>query len=53
MTSEGELWRRQRYMMQPYFHRRVITGFAATIGAANDRFIARWEGLAARGEPST
>ena len=25
MTSEGELWKRQRYMMQPSFHRRVIT----------------------------
>jgi len=30
MTSEGELWKRQRYMMQPYFHRRVITEFAAS-----------------------
>jgi len=50
MTSEGELWRRQRYMMQPLFHRRVITGFAGVIAQANDRFIARWEGLAARGE---
>ena len=28
MTSEGELWKRQRYMMQPLFHRRVITEFA-------------------------
>ena len=28
MTSEGELWKRQRYMMQPFFHRRVITEFA-------------------------
>ena len=25
MTSEGDLWKRQRYMMQPFFHRRVIT----------------------------
>jgi cytochrome P450 len=25
MTSEGDLWRRQRYMMQPFFHRRVVT----------------------------
>ena len=25
MTSEGDLWKRQRYMMQPAFHRRVIT----------------------------
>jgi enediyne biosynthesis protein E7 len=50
MTSEGELWKRQRYMMQPQFHRRVITEFARVIGEANDRFIARWETLAARGE---
>jgi enediyne biosynthesis protein E7 len=50
MTSEGELWKRQRYMMQPLFHRRVIGGFASLIGAANDRLLARWEELAARGE---
>ena len=36
MTSEGELWRRQRYMMQPLFHRRVITEFARVIAEAND-----------------
>jgi enediyne biosynthesis protein E7 len=51
MTSEGELWKRQRYMMQPLFHRRVITGFAELIAAANDRRLASWEQLAARGEP--
>ena len=28
MTSEGEFWKRQRYMMQPMFHRRVVTEFA-------------------------
>ena len=50
MTSEGELWKRQRYMMQPMFHRRVITEFASVIDSANDRFIARWEAQAARGE---
>jgi cytochrome P450 len=50
MTSEGELWKRQRYMMQPYFHRRVITEFATVIAAANDRFIERWETLTAHGE---
>src|SRR5215472_7911412 len=50
MTSEGELWKRQRYMMQPLFHRRVITGFAAQIAQANDRCIARWEGLARSAE---
>jgi enediyne biosynthesis protein E7 len=50
MTSEGELWKRQRYMMQPLFHRRVITGFAEVIAQANDRCIERWESLARRGE---
>jgi len=50
MTSEGEFWKRQRLMMQPMFHRRVVTEFARIIDAANDRFIARWEQQAARGE---
>ncbi len=50
MTSEGELWKRQRYMMQPSFHRRVITEFSKLIDACNDRFIAKWEAQAARGE---
>jgi cytochrome P450 len=50
MTSEGELWRRQRYMMQPLFHRRVITEFAQLIADANERFLERWDALAARGE---
>ena len=51
MTSEGELWKRQRYMMQPYFHRRVITEFAGIIAAANDRCLERWETRATQGEP--
>ena len=50
MTSEGELWKRQRYMMQPFFHRRVITGFAEVIAQANERFLERWDDLARRGE---
>jgi enediyne biosynthesis protein E7 len=51
ITSEGELWKRQRYMMQPFFHRRVISAFGAVIAEANDRFIARWEQISRRGEP--
>jgi cytochrome P450 len=50
MTSEGELWRRQRYLMQPHFHRRVVSGFASLVGAANDRLLERWQAQAARGE---
>lgn len=51
MTSEGEFWRRQRYMMQPFFHRRVIARFAELIAAENDTLLARWDACAARGEP--
>jgi cytochrome P450 len=50
MTSEGELWQRQRRMMQPMFHRRVVTQFARVIGEANDHLIAQWEVKAARAE---
>src|SRR3569833_4684880 len=50
MTSEGDLWKRQRYMMQPFFHRRVITEFAEMIGSANDSLLARWREMSARGE---
>ncbi len=51
MTSEGEFWRRQRLMLQPLFHRRILTEFARVIGEANTRLLARWEELARRGEP--
>ena len=50
MTSEGELWQRQRHMMQPLFHRRVVAQFERVISEANDRLIAQWEVKAARGE---
>ena len=53
MTSEGEFWRRQRYMMQPSFHRRVITEFARTIDSANDAFLARWDASAKSGTAKT
>ncbi len=50
MTSEGDFWRRQRYMMQPLFHRRVVTEFNQLIDGANDRFIGKWAAQATRGE---
>jgi enediyne biosynthesis protein E7 len=48
MTSEGEFWTHQRYLMQPLFHRQVITRFAEVIADSNERFLARWELEAAR-----
>lgn len=43
MTSEGEIWRRHRTMLQPFFQRNVVGSFAAVLAAANERFIARLE----------
>jgi cytochrome P450 len=51
MTSEGEFWRRQRYMMQPLFHRKVITEFASTIDTSNETLLQRWDAAATRGAP--
>ncbi|MGB6356216.1 MAG: cytochrome P450 [Steroidobacteraceae bacterium] len=51
MTSEGDFWRRQRRMMQPSFHRRVIDRFSALIREVNDKFADRWAEIAARAEP--
>jgi cytochrome P450 len=51
MTSEGDFWRRQRRMMQPDFHRRVIDRFGRLIHEVNEKFAARWAAHAARGEP--
>jgi cytochrome P450 len=50
IASEGEFWRRQRYMMQPCFHRKVLTRFAEVIARHNDRRMRRWERLAADDE---
>lgn len=49
MVSEGEFWRRQRRMIQPAFHRRVIERFATVVAAANRRHLTRWDALARSG----
>ncbi|MDB6084792.1 MAG: Unspecific monooxygenase [Gammaproteobacteria bacterium] len=50
MTSEGEFWRRQRRMMQPCFHRRVIDRFSRLIHDVNEKFATRWAAKAAAGQ---
>jgi len=51
MTSDGEYWHRQRRMLQPAFHRRVLAGFAPTIDEVTATYAGRWAELARRGEP--
>jgi cytochrome P450 len=50
MTSEGDFWRRQRRMMQPSFHRRVLDRFRRLIYDVNEKFADRWAAKAAQGE---
>ncbi len=51
IVSEGEFWKRQRRMMQPTFHRRILAQFDRSIAQANDRLLAAWQEKCARGEP--
>ena len=51
MTSEGDLWRRQRRMIQPFFHRRVIESFATVIETEVAGRLRAWETLVASGTP--
>jgi cytochrome P450 len=49
MVSEGDLWRRQRKMIQPAFHREVISRMMADIGDANRQLREQWLDRARRG----
>jgi cytochrome P450 len=51
MTSEGETWRRQRRMIQPFFHRRVVEQFAELIARCIEQRLQRWQRSADRAEP--
>ena len=42
-TSEGDFWRRQRRMMQPFFHRTMIAGFGEIMVAEIQEMLAKWE----------
>ena len=42
LTSDGELWRKERRLMQPAFHRAVLDQFVEHIDIAVDRLLASW-----------
>ena len=51
IVVDGDVWARQRRMMQPAFHSRVIRGFAELMHRENLKLVERWGGFADRGEP--
>lgn len=48
LTSNGELWRRQRRMINPALSRRQIAGYAATMVEHTERMLAGWRAGEAR-----
>lgn len=42
VVSEGEVWRRQRRLMQPSFHRQHLTGLTDTMVTAIDEVLTGW-----------
>ncbi|MEO7775709.1 MAG: cytochrome P450 [Steroidobacteraceae bacterium] len=51
IVSEGEFWKRQRRMIQPTFHRKVVARFGELIAKSNDQLLARWQAAAVAGAP--
>ena len=50
LTTEGDVWKRQRALMQPYFSRRRMPAFAASVDELFDRSAPAWDEAAARGD---
>ena len=46
LASEGELWRRQRRLMQPSFHRERVASMVETMSESAGAVLERWRGLA-------
>lgn len=49
VTSEGELWRRQRRLVQPAFHRESLAAFVEIFARCTDELSRRWAERAERG----
>ncbi len=47
LTSEGDLWRRQRRIAAPAFHARRVGEFVATMGGCTQALLERWRGRSA------
>src|SRR5207248_2143171 len=51
VTSEGELWRRDRQLAQPAFHLDRIKAFGTLMTESTQAMLERWQSYATSGEP--
>ncbi len=51
LTSEGEVWRKQRRMMQPAFHHTRLEPLDTMIAEATETVLERWQGFEAQNQP--
>lgn len=51
LTSNGELWKRQRKLMAPFYTPRGVQAYAEMMLRDGERLMERWERIAQRGEP--
>jgi cytochrome P450 len=51
VTSNGDLWLRQRRLMQPAFHHQRVAGFAPVMTSRTVAMLERWEVAATHREP--
>lgn len=50
-VSDGDVWRRQRRLAQPAFHREWIASFARIMTDATEEMLARWSRVSDTGKP--
>jgi cytochrome P450 len=48
-VTDGEVWRRQRRLAQPAFHRERIASFAKIMTDSTEKMLERWRGFAQNG----